>query len=155
MAFAHFFQRPKSALIRISILRFLYEEPMHGYELMKRIETHTDGRWIPSHSLLYNTLSKLEENGFLTSQKDYKGEIERTIYSITNKGKDHLDEELTQLARTITKMMSSISIPQFPNLPRFLLDHLPPNERKQFLLQMQARFEEALKEIKNEVKKLD
>lgn len=155
MAFAHFFQRPKSALIRLSILRFLYEEPMHGYELMKRIEMHTEGRWIPSHSLLYNTLSKLEENGFVTSQKDYKGEIERIIYSITDKGKDHLDEELVQLARTISQMMSSTSAPPFPRLPKFLFDHLPPNERKQFLLQMQGRFEAALKEIRNEVKKLD
>ena len=118
MAFPPFFQRPKGALLRISILRMLSEEPMHGYELMKRMEEYTEGHWIPSHSLLYNTLSNLESNGLVSSQKDFKGEVERTVYSITGEGKTHLDEELGQMAQLISRMMTTISEHPIPRLPK-------------------------------------
>ncbi|MFW9831606.1 MAG: PadR family transcriptional regulator [Candidatus Thorarchaeota archaeon] len=132
----------------------LSEEQMHGYELMKRMEEYTEGHWIPSHSLLYTTLSDLESSGLVTGEKDFKGEVERTIYSITNEGKIHLDEELSQMARMISRMMTTMNEHQIPRLPKLLLDHLPPEERREMLTKFRDRLKKTLNEIEKELAKV-
>ncbi len=151
MSFPPFFQRPKGVLLRISILRMLSEEPVHGYELMKRIEQLTNGSWIPSHSLLYNTLGNLEEQGYVSTQKDYKGEVERTIYSITKKGRTYLNREMNQMVQMISTMISSFPEQPFPQISKIFIKHLEPKERKKFLLQIHNRLKVAIKEIENEL----
>jgi DNA-binding PadR family transcriptional regulator len=133
----------------------LREEPMHGYELMKRIEEYTEGRWSPSHSLLYTTLSQLEESGYITSEKDYKGEVERTVYSITNEGQDYLDEEVTQFAQMVSRMMSTMVDRPIGRIPRLFLENLPVEERKDLLIKLRTRLKEALKEIEKDLKKIE
>lgn len=154
MAFPPFFQRPKGALLRISILRILSDKPLHGYEIMKCIEEDTEGHWSPSHSLLYNALSQLDDQGFITSQKDYKGEVERTVYTITKEGKSKLEEEVTHLAQMISRMMSSFEGRPIGRFPLLILEHLPPQDRKDLLIKFRDQIEVLLKEIENELKKI-
>ena len=151
MAFTPFFQRPKGVLLSISILRMLIDEPMHGYQLMKQIEEDTNKAWVPSHSLLYNTLGTLEEQGFITSEKDFKGEVERTVYSITDEGKTHLNEQISQLAQVFSRMMQAASEHPLPRMPRIFLEYLEPEERRKFLIQIKNRLEVALKEVKKDL----
>ncbi len=155
MAFPPFFKRPKGVLLRISILRMLSDTPMHGYQLMKLIEEQTGGAWVPSHSLLYNTLGDLEEQQLVSSQKEYKGEVERTIYSITKAGKTFLREQVEQMVQMISQLMSTTSGLPFQQMPRMLLEQLEPRERKMFLLQIRDRMNDALSEVENELKKLE
>ena len=155
MAFSPFFQRPKGVLLRISILRMLTDEPMHGYQLMKLIEESTGGAWVPSHSLLYTTLSDLEEQRFLSSSKDYKGEVERTIYSITTAGKTYLKEQVEHMVNVISQMLTSTPDLPFQKMPMRLLEQLEPEERKAFLLQIRARIKEALSEVEEQLQKID
>ncbi len=154
MAFPPFYQRPKGVLLRISILWMLYEEPMHGYQLMKRIEEQTGGAWVPSHSLLYNTLGDLEKQGLITSQKDYKGEVERTIYTVTDNGKAHFDEEVRQIVRMFSQMMGAAAKQPFPRMPRIFLEHLDNEERKTLLIQVRDRLKEALSEVEKDLAEL-
>ncbi len=154
MAFPPFFQRPKGVLLRISILRILGDEPAHGYQIMKHIEGLTGGAWVPSHSLLYNSLGELEEQRFVSSKKEFKGEVERTIYSITKAGRTYLKEQVEHMVQMITQMMSTSSERLFQQMPRMLLEELEPDERKSFLLQIRTRMEEGLKEVDAELKKL-
>jgi DNA-binding PadR family transcriptional regulator len=155
MAFPPFFQRPKGVLLRISILRILGDEPAHGYQLMKHIEELTGGAWAPSHSLLYNSLGELEEQRFVSSKKEFKGEVERTIYSITKAGRTYLKEQVEHMVQMITQMMSTSSERLFQQMPRMLLEELEADERKSFLLQIRTRLEEGLKEVDAELKKLE
>jgi DNA-binding PadR family transcriptional regulator len=133
----------------------LTDEPMHGYQLMKQIEELTGGAWVPSHSLLYNTLSDLEEQRFVSSKKDYKGEVERTIYSITNAGKTYLKEQVVHMAQMVSQMLKSASDLPFQQMPLKLLEQLDPKERKAFLLQIRTRLKKALNEVEEELQKLD
>ncbi|MHA2428434.1 MAG: PadR family transcriptional regulator, partial [Candidatus Hermodarchaeia archaeon] len=110
--------------------------------------------WSPSHSLLYNTLSQLEEQGFITSQKDYKGEVERTVYTITDEGNTKLEEEVTQIAQMISRMMSSFEGRPIGRFPRLILDHLPPEERKSILIKFRDQIKVVLKEIEKELAKI-
>ena len=155
MAFPPFFQRPKGVLLRISILRILDDAPTHGYQLMKNIEEVTGGAWVPSHSLLYNTLSDLEEQRLVSSKKDFKGEVERTIYSITKAGKQYLKEHVAQMVQMIMQMMSSGADRYMSRMPKMLMEQLEPEERKAFLLQIRARLQEGLNEVNEELKELE
>ncbi|MFX1509946.1 MAG: PadR family transcriptional regulator [Promethearchaeota archaeon] len=155
MAFPPFFQRPKGVLLRISILRILNDEPMHGYQLMKQIEESTSGAWIPSHSLLYNTLSDLEEQRFISSKKEFKGEVERTNYSITKAGKTYLKEQVTQMVRMISQMMSTAAMRPFQQMPRLLLEQLEPEERRTFLTQVRDALQDSLQEVEKDLAKLE
>lgn len=155
MAFPPFFQRPKGVLLRISILRILNDAPTHGYQIMKQIEETTGGAWVPSHSLLYNTLGELEEQRFVSSKKEYKGEVERTIYSITKAGTAYLREQVEHIAQMITQMMSTSTDPFMSRMPKMLLEELEPENRKAFLLQIRARLQEGIEEVDAELQKLE
>ena len=128
---------------------------MHGYELMKQIEQTTDGRWVPSHSLLYSTLSKLKDQGLISDQPDHKGKVERTVYTLTDKGSAQLDEMLTQMAQMLSRMMSTVHERPIPRLPRLLLDQLPPEEARNLLLKMRTNFEEVIKDIDDELQGIE
>jgi len=155
MSFPPFFQRPKGVLLRITILRLLRDGAMHGYELMKQIEETTDGRWVPSHSLLYSTLSNLKDQGLIIDQPDHKGKVERTVYTLTEKGNAQLDEMLTQMAQMLSRMMSTVHDRPIPRLPRLLLDQLPLEEARDLLLKMRTNLEEIIKDIDGELQSLE
>ena len=150
-----FFRRPKGFLLRVFTLRLLRDEPMHGYEIMKRVEQMTHGRWTPSHSMLYKMLESLEEDGYITSEKDFKGEVERTIYTITTKGKNHAKEELGKFARLLSNL---ITTEQYPNpmiqFSELVLENLPPEERKKVLTRIRDQLKRHLMVVEDELSKL-
>ncbi len=55
--------------VRAAILALLIERPMHGYEMIKEIDTRTGGVWTPSPGSVYPTLQLLEDEGLITSEE--------------------------------------------------------------------------------------
>jgi DNA-binding PadR family transcriptional regulator len=55
--------------VRAAILALLTERPMHGYEMIKEIDTRTGGVWSPSPGSVYPTLQLLEDEGLITSEE--------------------------------------------------------------------------------------
>ncbi len=150
-----FFRRPKGFLLHVFTLRLLRDEPMHGYEIMKRIEQMTQGRWTPSHSMLYKMLESLEEDEYITSEKDFKGEVERTIYTITRKGKRHAKEELGKFARLFSNLIISDQMPNpMMHFSEIILENLPLEERKTVLIRMRDQLKQHLGFIEEELSKL-
>ncbi|MGI5876664.1 MAG: PadR family transcriptional regulator [Dethiobacteria bacterium] len=76
----------KMSLSRLFILRVLYEEPLHGYELSKRIEVITKGCCAPTEGALYPVLREFAEGGYLNCRTKVVDGRQRKIYSITKKG---------------------------------------------------------------------
>jgi DNA-binding PadR family transcriptional regulator len=79
------------------LLGFISEQPMHGYDLYKLL--NTDGNisqiWSVKQAMLYAILDKLEESGFLTSQTVSSGNYpNRKQFHITSVGQDALQEWL-------------------------------------------------------------
>ena len=70
------------------ILSVLKEKPMHGYEIIQRLEEKSHGMWRPSAGSVYPTLQMLEEQDLVTS-KEQDG---KRIYSITKEGEKAADE---------------------------------------------------------------
>jgi DNA-binding PadR family transcriptional regulator len=55
--------------VRAAILALLVERPMHGYEMIKEIDSRTGGVWSPSPGSIYPTLQLLEDEGLITSEE--------------------------------------------------------------------------------------
>ena len=69
--------------VRSAILRLLAEEPLHGYEIIRRIEQNTDGAWKPSAGSVYPTLQLLADEGLVTAQTAH----DRKVYALTDEGR--------------------------------------------------------------------
>jgi DNA-binding PadR family transcriptional regulator len=75
-------QRARRGDVRGAILALLAEEPMHGYEMIQRLEERTGGRWRPSAGSIYPTLQLLEDEG-LVSAEEVEG---KRVFSLTDAG---------------------------------------------------------------------
>ncbi|WP_125671080.1 PadR family transcriptional regulator [Candidatus Methanodesulfokora washburnensis] len=87
-----FHKPPVKGFFRLLVLDAIKEEPLHGYEIMKRIGDVLGGN-PPSPGIVYPTLQFLENKGFVRSGKAGK----RTIYSITEEGIRYLEENEDKL----------------------------------------------------------
>jgi DNA-binding PadR family transcriptional regulator len=68
--------------VRAAILALLTERPMHGYEMIKEIDSRTGGVWSPSPGSIYPTLQLLEDEGLIVSEEN-EG---RKRFSLTEAG---------------------------------------------------------------------
>ncbi|NNN03067.1 MAG: helix-turn-helix transcriptional regulator, partial [Acidimicrobiaceae bacterium] len=73
--------------VRDLILAALLEGPAHGYQIMDRLESATDGRWRPSPGSVYPTLQMLEDQGLALSRDDGG----RKVFELTDAGREQAD----------------------------------------------------------------
>jgi DNA-binding PadR family transcriptional regulator len=154
MAVPFFYRQPKGFLLRLLVLRLARDKPIHGYEIMKQVEELTGGGWVPAHSMIYKLLESLKKDGYLTRQKDYKGEVERTLYAITDKGTDLLREAASRMAGLISTMLTLQKAPPAFLRVQLLAEELPPHERRVLLTQMRDAVRTYLAEIEAELAKV-
>lgn len=75
--------------IKYLILDLLKEKPMHGYEVIKELESRFFGFYAPSAGTVYPTLQMLEELEWVRSKPDGS----KKIYEITEQGITELKNE--------------------------------------------------------------
>jgi DNA-binding PadR family transcriptional regulator len=59
---------------------------MRGYDIMKEIETKTEGAWHPGPGAVYPMLQKLSEQGYIRVMKKAKDTPTHVVYEITPAG---------------------------------------------------------------------
>jgi DNA-binding PadR family transcriptional regulator len=72
--------------LQLVILALLAERPAHGYELIRRLEDHSGGFYVPSPGMIYPALTYLDEVGYASSEADGA----RKLYRVTEAGLAHL-----------------------------------------------------------------
>lgn len=77
-----------SADLQLLILRLLDQKPSHGYEIIKALDEHSNGFYVPSPGMVYPALTYLEELGFATVEAVGA----RKQYHISAAGKEHLEK---------------------------------------------------------------
>jgi DNA-binding PadR family transcriptional regulator len=82
--------------VRLALLSLLAEQPMHGYQLMKEIETRSGGMYRASAGAVYPNLQQLEDEGLISAQQDSTG---KRVYTITEEGKKVLAAEADAVGR--------------------------------------------------------
>lgn len=84
----------KRSSASVLVLALLEEEPLHGYEIGKRIEARSGGKISFNAASLYPLLYRLEERGWIAGQwQQRSGERRRRFYRLTAEGRRTLAGE--------------------------------------------------------------
>jgi DNA-binding PadR family transcriptional regulator len=143
-----------SSPLALSILTLLDERPMHPYEMASTMrERHQDEFIRLNFGTLYHTVDVLERNGWIvTVEREKEGRRpERTIYKISNSGRQVLQRALGELLRKPKR--------EYPNFVAGLMfmhhigkveaaSHL--HERAELLDAQTAKFEHVYAELRNQ-----
>lgn len=76
----------RSADLQLMVLALLNEAPCHGYELIKALETRSNGFYVPSPGVIYPALTYLEELNYVTVES--LGNRKR--FTLADLGREHL-----------------------------------------------------------------
>ena len=89
-----------TGLVQLEILRILYENPTHGYQIMEDLRDFTSNEYAPEPGAIYTMLRRLERRGLLTSRWEKKSSrADRRVYTITETGEKSLREGLQIVKR--------------------------------------------------------
>jgi DNA-binding PadR family transcriptional regulator len=93
-------KRKVGNLLGLAVLSYLTRAPMHPYELSRTLRENDDARSIKfNHGSLYMVVQQLAKAGFVVEQETTRDGLrpERTIYAITDAGRQELREWMRQL----------------------------------------------------------
>ncbi|MEU1516432.1 PadR family transcriptional regulator [Streptomyces sp. NPDC005811] len=84
-------------MLELAILGFLYDTPLHGYELRKRLTALTGHVRPVAESTLYPAIKRLERSGFLARSTE-PGAVAapRHVLSLTDEGRSELRGRLAE-----------------------------------------------------------
>jgi DNA-binding PadR family transcriptional regulator len=85
-------RRQRRGDIKYALLELVAEQPRHGYELIKELESRYSGFYRPSPGTVYPTLQLLEDEGSLESAT----EGGKRIYTITEAGRKVLADRAAE-----------------------------------------------------------
>ncbi|WP_281033432.1 PadR family transcriptional regulator [Rhizobium ruizarguesonis] len=130
----------------LAVLGMLMEEPLHPYRMQRLIKERGKDEVInvTQRASLYQTIQRLEREGLITAQKTVRDDKrpERTVYEITEKGRDMALEWMREMLSTVTR-----EYPEFPAVISFL-PLLTPND-------VLGRLEQRAKIIESELRRID
>jgi len=95
-------------MVKIHILYHAHQKPVFGVELMEELGRH--GYQIGPGSL-YPILHKLEDEGYLTSQRRQAGKRLRRYYRITLSGEQILAEARSKVRELVNEIIEENSKP--------------------------------------------
>jgi PadR family transcriptional regulator, regulatory protein PadR len=79
------------------VLIILTESENYGYELIQQLKSRSEEKLNIAEGTLYPVLKKMEEKKWVASKwKTAESGKQRKYYSITNKGKEQLSEQIEQ-----------------------------------------------------------
>jgi DNA-binding PadR family transcriptional regulator len=89
-----------SAELRLVLLKLIWEEPRHGYELIKAIEALSGGLYAPSPGMVYPTLTLLADLGQVAETPDGS----RKRFTITDAGAQALSDEAAAVGAAMARL---------------------------------------------------
>ena len=89
-----------SAELRLVLLKLIWEEPRHGYELIKAIEALSGGHYAPSPGMVYPTLTLLADLGQVSETVDGS----RKRFSITDAGAKALSDDAAAVTAAMARL---------------------------------------------------
>ena len=81
--------------IRMALLSMLESGPKHGYELMKELESKSNGVYRASAGAIYPALQQLEDEGLVTSDQSQG----KRVYALSEAGRAEVQREAESIKR--------------------------------------------------------
>lgn len=88
--------------LQLVLLKLIADQPRHGYDLIREIESLSGGAYAPSPGIVYPTLTLLQDLGHIEEEKS---EGARRQFAITDSGR----AQLTQEAERLTQLLARLS----------------------------------------------
>lgn len=105
-------QQVRKGSTPLLILSVLSNGPLHGYAIMRELETCSQGYFKMNAALLYPTLHQMEQDGLLqASWEDGKGVRRRKIYTIKPEGRQRLTKGQSEWKRFFMQLFGVIGEP--------------------------------------------
>ena len=83
--------------VKFGLLGILAKKPQHGYELKRTFEQITGGFWQLNYGQIYQTLDRLESEGFVTFTVEREESVpDKKVYEITREGRDALQRWIAE-----------------------------------------------------------
>jgi len=98
---------------------------MRGYDLIREIETKTEGAWRPGPGAVYPVLRKLVNQGCIAVRKKTKGSAPYVLYEITPAGLENI---------TNAKKMMRSSTERWSLMRQLFIDLMEPDDLVRFVL---------------------
>lgn len=96
----------------VMVLRLLADRPMYGYQIVKELQTRSEGYFDLEQGTLYPTLHRLEKDGLVSSKWEVVEEgPSRKYYYITSEGRDELEKSVqqwTDFSRHLLKLLNGL-----------------------------------------------
>lgn len=89
--------------LQLLLLALIAEQPSHGYELIKALETRSNGFYVPSPGMMYPALACMEDQGHVTIQLDGN----RKRYALSDDGRAHLDANRERVDAMFAKLQQA------------------------------------------------
>lgn len=122
--------KTKRSPMALAVLTMLFEAPMHPYRMQQLIKERGKDEVINvgQRASLYQTINRLERDGLINARKVTRDENrpERTVYELTETGKQTLLDWMRQILSTPNK-----EFPEFPAALSFLPVLAPKDAQKQ------------------------
>jgi DNA-binding PadR family transcriptional regulator len=83
------------------VLGMLRHEPRTGYEIKSAVDNSTRFFWAASYGQIYPELRRLEQAGFVVGRSEPRGGRKRTVYELTDAGRDELRRWLDQAVQVM------------------------------------------------------
>ncbi len=96
----HSSRKLSSADLQLILLAQLANCSSHGYELIKSLDVHSHGLYVPSPGMIYPALTYLEELGYAAVEME--GTKKR--YSLTEAGRNHFEQNREDATRILSEM---------------------------------------------------
>jgi PadR family transcriptional regulator PadR len=77
-------------LLPLYVLHLLAEQPRYGNDIMREIETRTNGRWSSNPGAIYPLLTFMESQGLVEGEWEQPLKRTRRFYRITERGRNEL-----------------------------------------------------------------
>lgn len=97
-------------LLPLYVLHILSLSPTNGNDIATQIGKKTNGLWIPSTGGIYPLLKKFEKENLVVGKWDDKNNKIQKIYTITEKGKEALEEKKYLLKKNIEEALKVFNI---------------------------------------------
>ncbi len=88
----------------VIILTLLAERPMYGYEMVQELERRSNGYFELKEGLLYPTLHRMQQSGWLSSNWQAVDGRRRKYYALTSSGRERLGEQAQEWNLFLNKL---------------------------------------------------
>ncbi len=91
----HGFVGPQGAprgFLRLYIMHKIADAPAHGYDILREIESKTEGSWRPGPGSIYPILKELVSEGFIKAESPKRAGTSQRVYEITLDGRKFLEK---------------------------------------------------------------